>query len=460
MTFVLCVVSGLLGASALSVVVNGVKFTTRGSSEASCRIANKADKTLTEIDVPASVTIDGLPYDVTSVEGEGFKNARHLVSVTLPNSIKRIGIDAFSGCSSLETIVLPDQARVDIARENYGFGGNGPFAGCVRLANVSGNRLQYPAYALTMAFRKCPEVPFSAEIPFLSPSTDVSVPVTLVAQNELLPEQPSPSVADSEPESEVDRNIPKAGIADKSRFAVIIGNQHYRGGVAEVEFANKDARVFAEYCKDALGIPESNVRLYTDATYGDMLGAMKDIAAIAAAYGGNIDVVFYYAGHGIPGESDRSAYLMPVDADGSMTEVCMPLDALYSKLAALDARSVLVFLDACFSGSQRGDGMLMAARGVQIKAKATQPRGRMVTFSAASGDQTAYPAKNEGHGIFTYYLLEKIKETRGEVTLGDLADHVITNVAQQSVVLNRKVQIPNVSASLEMADKWQQMKLR
>ncbi|MDE7142249.1 MAG: caspase family protein, partial [Muribaculaceae bacterium] len=257
-----------------------------------------------------------------------------------------------------------------------------------------------------------------------------------------------------------DRNIPKAGIADKSRFAVIIGNQHYRGGVAEVEFANKDARVFAEYCKDALGIPESNVRLYTDATYGDMLGAMKDIAAIAAAYGGNIDVVFYYAGHGIPGESDRSAYLMPVDADGSMTEVCMPLDALYSKLAALDARSVLVFLDACFSGSQRGDGMLMAARGVQIKAKATQPRGRMVTFSAASGDQTAYPAKNEGHGIFTYYLLEKIKETRGEVTLGDLADHVITNVAQQSVVLNRKVQIPNVSASLEMADKWQQMKLR
>ena len=57
----LCVVSGLLGASALSVVVNGVKFSTRGSSEASCRIANKADKTLTEIDVPASVTIDGLP---------------------------------------------------------------------------------------------------------------------------------------------------------------------------------------------------------------------------------------------------------------------------------------------------------------------------------------------------------------------------------------------------------------
>lgn len=445
---------------AASVVVNGVRYTMRGTGEASCRIADKGDKGFTDIDVPSTVIIDGLPYDVTSVDKNGFKGAKHMVSLTLPNSVKLIGIDAFAGCSSLESVVLPDQALVDMAQESYGFGGNGPFVGCVRLKNVRGNRLQYPAYVLSRAFRKCPEVPFSAEIPNLTPSEESAAPVLIAAQSELLPEKSDRGEQQNEPESAVDRNIPKCGITDKSRFAVVIGNQHYRDGVAEVEFANKDARVFAEYCESTLGIPESNVRLYVDATYGDMLGALKDIAAISAAYNGEIEVLFYYAGHGIPGESDRSAYLMPVDADGSMTEVCLPLETLYNRLEALEARSVLVFMDACFSGAQRGDGMLMAARGVQIKAKAARPRGRMVTFSAATGDQTAYPAKNEGHGMFTYHLLDKIKETGGDVTLGDLADHVITNVAQQSVVQNRKVQIPTVSASLELADKWQRMKLR
>lgn len=64
-----------------------------------------------------------------------------------------------------------------------------------------------------------------------------------------------------------------------------------------------------------------------------------------------------------------------------------------------------------------------------------------------------------GHGL-TYLLLEKIRETKGDIKLGDLADYLITNVAQKSVVVNRKVQIPNVAASLELADKWQEMKLR
>ena len=151
---------------------------------------------------------------------------------------------------------------------------------------------------------------------------------------------------------------------------------------------------------------------------------------------------------------------MPVDSDGSMAELCMQLSELYRRLARLGARSVLVFLDACFSGAQRGEGMLMAARGVRIKTSSERPTGNMVVFSAASGEQTAYPYKEKGHGIFTYYLLEKLQQTSGDVTLGELFDHISTNVAQQSVVINRKVQLPAVSTSIELAGSWQDMKLK
>lgn len=82
-----------------------------------------------------------------------------------------------------------------------------------------------------------------------------------------------------------------------------------------------------------------------------------------------------------------------------------------------------MFLDACFSGAKREGDMLASARGVAIKVKETQPKGNMVVFSAAQNDETAYPYKEQKHGLFTYYLLKNTRN-KGEVTLGDLADFV------------------------------------
>jgi hypothetical protein len=37
------------------------------------------------------------------------------------------------------------------------------------------------------------------------------------------------------------------------------------------------------------------------------------------------------------------------------------------------------------------------------------PQGNMVVFSAAQGDETAYPNNDEKHGMFTYFLLKKLQ---------------------------------------------------
>ena len=58
--------------------LNGVRYTTRGNTEASCRVADAGDKSVVEVEVPEQVLIDGLPYSVTSVEGRGFKGAKHI----------------------------------------------------------------------------------------------------------------------------------------------------------------------------------------------------------------------------------------------------------------------------------------------------------------------------------------------------------------------------------------------
>ena len=258
--------------------------------------------------------------------------------------------------------------------------------------------------------------------------------------------------------SDVDVNIPRGKGHNDKTFAVIIANEDYTA-VPPVPMAGNDGKVFAQYCEQTLGLPKENIRQYPNATYGVMIRAIQDITNIASAYN-DIKVIFYYAGHGIPNESSRDAFLLPIDADGSQTEACYPLKKLYGELSSLGAKSVVVFLDACFSGATGEGGTLMAnARGVALVARQERPTGNLVVFSAASDDQTAFPYKDQGHGMFTYYLLKKLQSTKGNVTLGDLGQYIIDNVKQKSVVLNRKLQTPTVTCSSDLTGDWRSLKL-
>ena len=187
---------------------------------------------------------------------------------------------------------------------------------------------------------------------------------------------------------------------------------------------------------------------------------MKDIKNIASAYP-DIKVIFYYAGHGVPNEATRDAFLLPIDADGKQTEVCYPLKKLYAELSALGTQSVIVFLDACFSGAT-GDGksLMASARGVEIETNEEEVLGNLVIFSATTSGQTAYPYKERSHGLFTYYLLKKLQESKGNTTLGELGNYITKNVQQRSVLINHKIQTPTVTPSSGMLERWEKMKLK
>ena len=260
-------------------------------------------------------------------------------------------------------------------------------------------------------------------------------------------------------QNSLDTDIPKNSMINSKCFAFIIGNEQYQR-VSKVPYANNDAKIFAEYCRKTLGIPEKNVRMYENATYGTMIGAMSDLQKIAKAFKGDINVVFYYAGHGIPNETTGDAYLLPVDADGMNTEVCYSLSRLYKELGELGVQRTIVFMDACFSGAERGNGMVVAARGVAIKPKTNLPTGNTIVFSAASGNQTAYPYEEKGHGLFTYYLLKKLHDTKGNVTLGELGTYICDEAAKQAVLNNGKEQTPMVLTPIGMGEEWKKWKLK
>lgn len=226
---------------------------------------------------------------------------------------------------------------------------------------------------------------------------------------------------------DVDFYIPIADNVSNHTFAVVISNEKYQME-KPVQYAENDGNTFAEYCKKTLGLPEKNVHFITNATLNNIKHEIKWLEDVIAVYHGDAKVIFYYAGHGIPDEQNKSAYLLPIDGYGSDVTTGYALEDLYKALGSLPSKSVTVFLDACFSGAKRDGDMLASARGVAIKVKQATPVGNIVVFSAAQGDETAYPYKEEEHGLFTYYLLKKLQETKGNVTLGELSDYIKTQV--------------------------------
>lgn len=257
----------------------------------------------------------------------------------------------------------------------------------------------------------------------------------------------------------VDFDIPMSQENNTNTFAVIIGNENYQR-VSKVDYALNDSRVFAKYCNRTLGIPEQNIRVYNDATFGDIAAAMNDITEICSAYRGKAKVIFYYAGHGVPDEGSRNAYLLPVDANGSQLETCYALNKIYEQLGNLPAESVITLIDACFSGSLRGEGMLASARGIRLKPRENKISGNMVVISAASGDQTALPYPEKNHGLFTYFLLSKLRDSKGDITIGDMADYLSEEVAKQAIVVNKKPQTPDIKSSPTLGEEWKSIKLK
>lgn len=244
----------------------------------------------------------------------------------------------------------------------------------------------------------------------------------------------------------LDTYVPVTDEQASDTYAVIIANEHYEFEVP-VPYALNDGAIFKRYLEKTLGVPDKNIRFVPDATLNKMRRNLQWLSDMVSVTDGHSRVIVYYSGHGMPDEESKSAYLLPVDGYSTDTRSGVSTSDFYKLLGSMKTRQTLVFLDACFSGAKREGGMMQQARGVAIKVKNTPVASdNMVVFSAATGDETAWPLKDKEHGLFTYYVLQQLNEHNGCVSLGDLSDKVMAEVKLVSMRENGKMQTPTVVA--------------
>ena len=261
--------------------------------------------------------------------------------------------------------------------------------------------------------------------------------------------------------SDVDINIPNVNINNGKSFVLIIANENYdEADISKVAYAHNDGKIFMEYCKNVLGVSNQNIKFIKDATINNMRMGLNWLNDRACAFDGQANIIVYYSGHGIPDEHTNQAYLLPSDGIANDYRSAFSIADMYKQLGDMPTKLTTVFLDACFSGtSKEGNMLLKDSKGVIVKSKQASPKGNMVVLSAAQGNETAFSYKKKKHSMFTYFLLKKLQETKGEVSLGDLGTYINKQVRQNSIVENGKIQTPTISVSDKMSLIWKNLKI-
>lgn len=241
--------------------------------------------------------------------------------------------------------------------------------------------------------------------------------------------------------------VPGSMTTHPDAIGIVIGVEHY-DNFAPAPYAVNDANIMEKYLKNVLGL--GFVRKYTDKEvtgnffdnqFNPYYGKIKNLIVR-----NKTDVFVFYSGHGLPSKDGKKSYLIPSDCNKlAFEKQGYELGKLYDNLDSLGARSVTIFLDACFSGDSRITESLQAVnlastKGVYVRPPESQPwltNPNFTVFSSSTFDQTSIGFDEMGYGLFTYYLCAGIQgnadeNADGKISMNELTAYVINNVSEKS----------------------------
>lgn len=212
-------------------------------------------------------------------------------------------------------------------------------------------------------------------------------------------------------------------VPNPNNFALVVGIEKYQK-LPAADFAEHDAKTMRNYLL-RMGYPERNI-IYLNgenATRSRFSSYLDEW--LPKNVNGDSTVFVYFSGHGAPSAEDKQAYLMPWDSDAEfLKSTAYPLKQLYAALNRLKAKTKIVVLDSCFSGTGGRSVLVAGTRPLVPKVTANDNLGSVLLFAAASPDQITGTLDDQGHGLFTYYFLKglagKAKGASGAITASGL----------------------------------------
>tara|TARA_B100001175_G_scaffold315423_1_gene326953 strand:- start:537 stop:2174 length:1638 start_codon:yes stop_codon:yes gene_type:complete len=231
-----------------------------------------------------------------------------------------------------------------------------------------------------------------------------------------------------------------------NKVALIFGIENY-DYVPDAKFANLDAKYFYEYARNVFGVSDENIKLLVDSD-ANLIGSLS---ALSKWLPGKIrrnqtELIIFFAGHGLASTDGKELYLLPNDGDADLlARTGLSRSEIFEQITKLNPKSVIMFLDTCYSGVSRDEQMLLAAaRPIRIEVEEDESIPRNFTiFTASQLKQISSGLDEAKHGIFSYYLMKGLEGNADsnndkKITNGELLAYMDENVSMKASELGRQ----------------------
>lgn len=245
--------------------------------------------------------------------------------------------------------------------------------------------------------------------------------------------------------------------AKPNLYVLAVGINKYNDIAFRLNYAVPDATSIASFFEKSPGGLYQSVNVST-VIDGDVTaaGISKAFDSLKNKVSADDVFVFYLSGHGTTYKGDGDYYFLPVDFRWKNEESIrlngLSKSFITENLSKIKAQKTLIMLDTCNSGAF----VSAATRGIEEKMaidRLSRATGQAI-ISASSNDQSAMEGF-EGHGIFTYVLLEglsgKADSNRdGYISLIELSSYVEEKVPEYS--FNKWGYMQNPQSDLKTAN--------
>ena len=159
------------------------------------------------------------------------------------------------------------------------------------------------------------------------------------------------------------------------------------------------------------------------------------------------ELIIFFAGHGLASNNGQELYILPQDSDPDLlSRTALSRTELFDQVLKLKPKSVIMFMDTCYSGISRDEKMLLAsARPIRILTDYQKKIPKNFTiFTASKLKQISSGFKEAKHGIFSYYLMKGLEgkadlNQDNKITNGELLSYMDENISQKAAELGREL---------------------
>lgn len=234
-------------------------------------------------------------------------------------------------------------------------------------------------------------------------------------------------------------------------YALVVGISKYlQKDIPELQFADRDARVFADYLKSKAGgsVPAENIQLLineeatTSAVYDAIYWLKKSCT--------KDDIVFiYFSGHGDLENITifNNGFLICYDSPpNNYVKLALSVDYLNQIANTLSAQinaNVVLITDACHAGKLAGS-KLNGTFLVADQLRATKDREIRLTACATDQLSNENEAWGGGRGVFSYYLTSGLKgladnNKDGFITKEEIKKYLDSSFAKDAVLKRENI---------------------